>query len=402
MKKLLFLTMFSLSVAVVNAKDAPTLADSLLCENTTSITDFSKPLEPTYIENVCEGSSWGSHWFVEAKGGASAFIGSPTGKGNIFNRTMPALQLAIGKWFTPDVGTRIVFQGFSFKNANLDKMRYQLFHADLLWNINGRHNKTAKGLSRLDIVPYVGIGIIHNADWERICKCSGSAKNSHPIALSYGVQIQYPLYKRLGLLAEVGGICTLKSFDNINLSEDFGDNMLNISVGLSISLGKTGWKKFIDARPYVQQNAYLIAENSCLREQLNTLIKNSATINKKVSESNLEEHHTDTIALDMPVFFYFKRNTTDLVNTTQLSNLEEIAAIVKGTDYRICITGAADQATGTVAVNQELSERRARFIADEFVKCGISGDRIIIHPRGGIGDYNPMEANRNTCVTVVR
>ena len=33
--------------------------------------------------------------------------------------------------------------------------------------------------------------------------------------------------------------------------------MLTVSAGLSITLGKTGWKRVVDAKPYIKQNAYL-------------------------------------------------------------------------------------------------------------------------------------------------
>ena len=33
--------------------------------------------------------------------------------------------------------------------------------------------------------------------------------------------------------------------------------MLTVSAGLSITLGKAGWKRVVDATPYIEQNAYL-------------------------------------------------------------------------------------------------------------------------------------------------
>lgn len=389
--------MFSLSTMGMKAKEATVLTDSLNIGNTTSYLTLPTPLEPTYLDNVREGGDWSSNWFVEAKGGASTFLGSPIGKGNVFDHTMPILQIGVGKWLTPNAGLRLEFQGFAFKNANLETMHYQSFHADFLWNITGRMDKT-----RLDVIPYVGVGLIRNSDWERHCKCKGSVKSSHPFAFSYGVQMRYPIGKRLHVLAEVSGISTLKNFDCVNTSEDFGDYMLNVTAGLSFTLGKTGWKKVLDARPYIAQNAKLMEDLALLRMKI---ANETMTADKNpVSDQRdtLKECTTDTICLDVPVYFYFKCNTADLVNDTQLSNLREIAELVKDTNFSVRVVGAADCLTGKKDVNQELSEARSRYIAVQLIQFGIPKERIKTEILGGIYKYQPMEANRNTCVTVIK
>ena len=67
-------------------------------------------------------ANWGKNWFIEVKGGASAFLGSPIGCGDVFDRLTPALQVGLGKWFTPAVGGRVAYQGMSFKNGEFKKM----------------------------------------------------------------------------------------------------------------------------------------------------------------------------------------------------------------------------------------------------------------------------------------
>ena len=62
------------------------------------------------VANVSEAANWGINWFIEVKGGASAFLGSPIGCRDVFDRVKPALQVGLGKWFTPAIGGRIGFQ----------------------------------------------------------------------------------------------------------------------------------------------------------------------------------------------------------------------------------------------------------------------------------------------------
>lgn len=268
MKKLAFLTMLTFAVTVMNAAEATIVPDSLCSEERASCHRSLPSLDSTYMYRICEGGDWRSNWFVEMRGGASIFLGSPFGHGTVLDHTTPVLQVGIGKWFTPDAGGRIVYQGLHFTNASLEKMHYQFFHADFLWNVTGMMDKRAKGFSGLDFIPFAGVGIIRNADWERVCKCSGSVSSSHPFAFSYGVQVRYPICPRLDLSVEVSGMTTLKNFDRVNLSEDFGDHMLSISAGLSLTLGKSGWRKVLDARPYVLRHD-LMEEVVLLRKQTN-------------------------------------------------------------------------------------------------------------------------------------
>ena len=95
-------------------------------------------------------------------------------------------------------------------------------------------------------------------------------------------------------------------------------------------------------------------------------------------------------------------NTNHLVDESQLSNLDEIAKLAKADNLTINISGAADSATGTEQINRELSKARAKYIAQELIKRGISKEQIKAVSRGGINEYTPVEANRNTCVIIIQ
>lgn len=423
--------MLSLSVLGIKANEAHVASDSLY-KVPVGEQSLLMPLKPTYLKNVSEAANWGSNWFIEAKGGASAFLGSPIGCGDVFDRTMPVLQVGVGKWFTPAIGGRVEFQGLQFKNANLQKMHYQFIHADFLWNVTGNFLQDYRGISRWDVIPFVGVGMVRNSDWSGVCKCPGSISGSHPFAFSYGVQVRYHVYERLHILAEVSGMSTLKNFDAVNTSARFGDNMMNVSAGLSLAIGKQGWKRVIDARPYIQQNSYLIDELATLREKVKNCDSEKASLASKWdtknnysglnslryrmsisgsdddndNESNnghaVDNSSENQIAIGVPVYFYFKLNTNHLVDESQLSNLDEIAKLAKADNLTINISGAADSATGTEQINRELSKARAKYIAQELIKRGISKEQIKAVSRGGINEYTPVEANRNTCVIIIQ
>ena len=66
----------------------------------------------------------------------------------------------------------------------------------------------------------------------------------------------------------------------------------------------------------------------------------------------------------------------------------------------LLVTGYADSATGTPAINQSLSERRANQVADELVKLGIDRDKIKTAACGGVNDISPVSFNRRATVQV--
>ena len=237
---------------------------------------------------------------------------------------------------------------------------------------------------------------------------------------------------------------TAKNFDDIGTSTKFGDHMLAVSAGLSFTIGKTGWKRVIDAAPYIEENVYLRdyidqmkMENGRLQKRLageddvKTIYpKNSYSglnsLRARLSmsgSSNLQDSNMDSedwkadgngknegltdeddytnqirISLGTPVYFFFQINSDKLVDDSQMVNLDEIARIAKDENLKVSISGAADSATGTQSGNQELGQRRANYIAKSLVERGIKDSQIQIKNLGGIDKYEANEANRFTIV----
>ena len=192
---LMFLT-GCLATMTISASNTYHNADSIYKQNTFSQEQMLLPMNPTYLKNVSEAANWGRNWFIEIKGGASAFLGSPIGCGDVFDRITPALQVGVGKWFTPAIGGRVGFQGLTFKNAEFKSMKYQFYHADLMYNLTSGLRQNEYGLSLWDIVPYVGVGMVHNADWSDPCSCGSGSDGSRPFAFTYGLEIGYRIGNR--------------------------------------------------------------------------------------------------------------------------------------------------------------------------------------------------------------
>ncbi len=192
--------------------------------------------------------SWKDNWFVSVSGGTSSFIGSPLGCDDLFGRLRPALQISLGKWHTPSVGNRLVFQGFEWKSGALSNQKYRYYHADLLVNLMP---SLAMGNTecRWDIIPFVGVGVIDNRD-----------ADCNPFAFNYGVQGRFRIANGFHITAEIGNATTFKDADGLGSAREIGDHLLTLSAGVSWTFGKnSGWKKVLDARPYIIRNKRLEA-----------------------------------------------------------------------------------------------------------------------------------------------
>ena len=485
--KILFLTTLCLSAMSVKASDVTTTSDSIVKQVGVTSEYYLQTLKPTYLKNVSEAANWGKNWFIEIKGGASAFLGTPIGCGDVFDRLSPALQVGLGKWFTPAVGGRVAYQGLSFKNGEFKSMDYHFIHADFLYNLTSGINCNDIGLSRWDVIPFLGVGMIYNPDWSSACMCPGHASGSHPFAFSYGLECRYHLNDRMHLVAELSGMTTAKNFDAVGSSSKFGDNMLTLSAGLSFTLGKVGYKRIVDAKPYIAQNEWLLSyaeslgnNNRMLRksnmenekilaeyqkilemEGLLDLYGNKfnnndkskalfprndysglnslrARLNNKVWDGNPEnmpkamlkrgegyDKETEkamdafyngeldelqiayltamrdgTEPIGAPVYFFFNIGTDHLTDASQLLNIDELAKVAKKYNLKVRIIGAADSATGTDSINETLSSKRAAYIMRLMRDRGVASENIKTSHEGGIDDYSPVQANRNTCVVL--
>ncbi len=213
-----------------------------------------QPMQPAYLDGVITSPPWSGNWFVTLSGGASAFLGTPLGCNDLFGRIQPTYHVAVGKWFTPAIGARIDYQGMWLRDSKNAGQTYHYVHADLMWNVLGRKYGRQERV-RWNLSPFLGVGLLHNA-----------TNGRNPFAFSYGVQGQYNISRRVGFVMELSGMTTFQDFDGCGKAGRLGDNMLTLTAGFSFRLGKVGWKRVVDANPYIRQNDWLIDYANSLAE----------------------------------------------------------------------------------------------------------------------------------------
>lgn len=412
-------------------------------------------MTPVGVKGAYLSSDWKSNWFAGVNGGISVFIGNPKGCGDLYDRIGPELSVYVGKWHTPMIGTRLAFQVGKFKDMMLEKHSYQAYHADFLYNVTNHWLADDETQRRWDVIPYLGLGFVngstlHHAD----CPCDACNGNNRAFMLAYGVQGRYRLSNRLHVTGELGGFSSFNDFDNHGSRHNFGDKMFSVKFGLSVNIGKVGFKRPLDCKPYIVQNDYLInnfgnlcnankalynqhlVDENALR-QLHKILEDERLLEKygyifKEKARDKRNYYSGILALrsrlnsvkdagkekemdspkakrvfegrdsilNQPVYFFFKRGTVKLTDLSQLVNLDEIARVANYHGITLRIDGAADSSTGSLKGNAALSRKRASYICKQLMKRGVPSARMKLFAHGGVNEHDRPEEDRNSKVSV--
>lgn len=181
---------------------------------------------------------------------------------------------------------------------------------------------------------------------------------TNPFAISYGVIAQYGLTSRLKLNLELGCKTTFSDFDGYGKPNRFGgDNILSLCAGVSFTLGKSGFRKVIDARPVMLDNSRLRELCLSLSDKNDRLSRKSSNDERIVAELkkileiegllsrygnifNKESDNDDTVS-HYPVNDYSGLNSLRArlkgakndYSSKMLKNIEELEGIDDETDY---------------------------------------------------------------------
>ena len=438
MKKNILISLMALSLAT---SVYASMIDSLLWV-TVDNPDLHR-LTPALTTDYVQLGKVNQHWFVGAQGGASAFIGNPVGCGDLFDRIMPSFNAYVGKWITPDVGVRLAFQGFKYKNSNLDMADFQLGHADLMYNVANLFRQPSEHLPKFDFAPFIGAGLVHGADQFYTDK---ERARSYLFTLTYGIHARYHFGERFYLSGELGNFTTFRDFDGYGSHGKLCDNMPSLTLGIGFNLGTPRWNHAIDVNPYINQNENLLAYIE-RQEQSNKQLRDQRSIDRKtldelkkileiegllgkyrymfddIDAGNAKNNYKGLLSLrsrmkgmneyslpyslqdrpnvlNIPIYFFFELGKAKLTDNSQLINLDELAKVAVEHNLKVHIAGAADNATGSENVNSALSKERARFIAKELSKRGVPTDRMKGVSLGGIQEFNNPKDNRYSRVSL--
>ena len=102
----------SLFAALLLAAASPVLAQS---EQTTR--NGEETVEYSNDKYKVETNGFWSNWFITAGAGPQVMFSDHDKQMGFGERISPAVDIAVGKWFTPGMGLRLMYSGVSLKGA---------------------------------------------------------------------------------------------------------------------------------------------------------------------------------------------------------------------------------------------------------------------------------------------
>ncbi|MBQ2497903.1 MAG: OmpA family protein [Prevotella sp.] len=376
--------------------------------------------DPTLKHSVATNSFW-SNWFFQVNGAWTAFYSNEE-KGAGFDksplkdfRSAPGFSVALGKWFTPGLGLRTKFSAMDGRSVwseskDNNKIKYWNAQEQALFNLSNLlcgYNE-----SRVwNFIPFAGVGISRNCTYNTYTK-DGSA----------GILNTFRLSKRVLLNLEASFNLTGDDYEGRigkgidgkpRWRPDLGgkggghgfanhDRWFTGEIGLTFNLGKVGWEKTpdVDAIKALSQS-----QIDALNAQLNDANAENARLNAKLRDALANQKPAETPKsvrefVMTPISVFFNLDKTDIASQKDLVNIQGVAKYAAENNTNLLVTGYADSATGTPERNQWLSDERAKTVAEELVKMGVSRDKIETIGKGGVDELSPISFNRRATVQV--
>lgn len=347
--------------------------------------------------------------FISVAGGVNIYHGENDSYGKFGKRLAPALDVNVGKWFTPSVGARIGYSGINAKGwtsgqtvyakdvfdkkANIynEKFGVSYLHTDFLWNFSNAVSGY-KETRTWNFVPFFGAG------WAR---SYGNGAYNNEFAMSIGLLNNIRLCNLLDLTLEARHMFVNQRFDGVSRGSK-GEGMTSVTMGLTFKLNCRNFKRAaapVDVTPYLSRIKALESDNTTLAGKNKTLADENTALRNRKPETVTVAGESKVSATPVALFFQIGKATLD---KKELTNLDFYVknALQADRNKTFTLYGGADKATGTAAFNQKLSKKRMQYVYDLLVnKYGISKNRLKTVAEGDRNNRFPEpELNRTVII----
>ncbi|MDE5998972.1 MAG: OmpA family protein [Bacteroidaceae bacterium] len=367
--------------------------------------EFATPTTNKY--SVATNSFW-SNWFVQV--GVDMNVTSQYGYGSLLTKDWHdgrsyGIDLALGKWFTPGIGTRLKLNwengafahafrntGHVWETPDFHKGGFAAVYFDTEFNLSNIF--CGYNSSRVwNLIFFPRMGVIRNF-----------GSDSYAPALGLGFESTWKISNRVGVYMDVAYSFTSNDFipycDKKSAALQ-ANNLASVDLGLTVNLGKTGWSKAVSLDDYEALSAEACSKLAALRSQLKSEQNENARLRSELAKwANHKCPGVSSNVGSAATSVFFNINSSKINSKKDIINLEAVAVAAKNTGAKVSVVGAADSKTGSSAYNQKLSEARAQAVADELVSLGVDRAKIEVKGIGGVNDVAPFNLNRRAIITL--
>lgn len=353
-----------------------------------------------YTETVTSvAPDFRSNWFISAGGGAQILFGDHDRQAKFGDRISPALDIAIGKWFSPSIGVRLMYSGLSAKGATQtwntegkggiyntgkpvpgkftnaygylcgQKFNFLTLHADVMFDLTNMFG--GYDANRVyGIAPYIGVG------WGHVY----SKPHKDAVVGNVGLYNMFHVSKAFDINLDIRASVTNDDFDGESGRRSF-DGLVSVTAGVTYRFAPRGWKSRVMKEVVYDNDAV-----NALRRQVADLIAANEKLEREKAGKVVE--HNTVVNANGTYLIYFPLNVSSLSNADR-AQLEQVADMIKGTPSStvFSVVGYADKATGTPEINETLSRERAQAVREYLVKeFNIPAERLDVKWNGGVGN----------------
>ncbi len=350
-------------------------------------------------------TKFADNWFIQVQGGASYTISENYKDASFSDLVSPHAAISLGKHFSPQVGARIQAGGWQsrnyYKTGNSDgtyKINYMQFNADGLLNLTNLFMPYQEDRG-FNLIGIAGIGYAHGFK----NKDRGIGR-TNSIVPRVGLQADFRLNELLNFNIEVAGNLMSDNFNGRVEGKKY-DGVVDALVGLSFKLGNNGFKT-VDIPDYDAINNSI----NTLRQQLQgkdaeinnlkTELANKPEPKVIVQETKEVKEQTEVL---MNAVVVFRIGSAKLEQNQDINIFNAARYLKDNPNVNVVVTGYADKSTGTAAINQRLSEKRAEAVAKVLIdKYDIAATRITTKASGDKEQLFPTDQwNRVVVFTAV-
>lgn len=339
------------------------------------------------------------HWYVRGQIGGQYTLGEV----KFGDLVSPNAQIAAGYNFTSLWGARIAVNAWQSKGGSkINGTKYDWKYNYVAPMVDATLNLTNlfggfKANRLVDLTLFAGIGANIGFNNDEAWTANGDilAQQFPTYGEDYmqylwdgskarfvgraGIDVDFNVCERVAIGLELSANTLSDKYNSKKAGNS--DWYFNGLIGAKVNLGKTTKQKTVPAKVQIIEK---IVEKP-VEKVVEKIIYRDRIVEKKAEPLRRE--------------IFFTIRATQIVKE-EMAKVEEIANYLKANpNAKVVITGHADKGTGNATINKNLSEKRAKIVADTLVKnYGIAESRISYEAKGD--NEQPFAENEKNRVSI--